>query len=177
MDLSIFRLGEIEIMNYQYPKDSLVEGVKVKELKALPDDRGKLMEILRSDEPMFEKFGQVYVTVCKPRVVKGWHYHKEQTDHFVCLGGKAKVVLYDARKESRTFGKINEFILGWENPILVKIPTFVYHGFTALGDQEAMILNIPTQTYCYQDPDEFRASPFSSEIPYDWGNVDRKLSR
>ncbi|MBI1977681.1 MAG: dTDP-4-dehydrorhamnose 3,5-epimerase family protein, partial [Candidatus Omnitrophica bacterium] len=95
-------------MNYRYPKESLIEGVKVKELKVLPDDRGKLMEILRSDEPIFEKFGQVYVTVCKPSVVKGWHYHKEQTDHFVCLNGKAKVVLYDARKESHTFRKINE---------------------------------------------------------------------
>ncbi|MBI4395402.1 MAG: dTDP-4-dehydrorhamnose 3,5-epimerase family protein [Candidatus Omnitrophica bacterium] len=156
--------------------DSLIEGVKVKTLKAIPDERGKLMEILRSDEPMFEKFGQVYVTVCKPRVVKGWHYHKLQVDHFVCLQGKAKVVLYDARESSRTYKLINEFIMGWENPIMVKIPTFVYHGFAALEGNEAMILNLPTEVYRYRDPDEFRADPFSSEIPYDWGDVDRAVS-
>lgn len=155
----------------------LIEGVRVKQLKPLTDDRGKLMELLRCDEEIFEKFGQTYVTICKPRIVKGWHYHKKQTDHFICLKGKAKVVLYDCRKTSKTYGLVNEFIMGWDNPVLVKIPTYVYHGFTALGNEEAMILNVPTEVYQYKDPDEFRASPFSGEIPYDWGDVDRELSR
>jgi dTDP-4-dehydrorhamnose 3,5-epimerase len=156
---------------------NLIEGVHVKTLKPIHDERGSLMELLRSDEPMFKKFGQAYVTICKPRVVKGWHYHKQQTDHFVCLKGSAKVVLYDARKDSKTFGEINEFVMGWEHPILLQIPTYVYHGFTALGNQEAMILNLPTEPYRYSEPDEFRASPFSGEIPYDWGDVDREKSR
>ncbi len=157
-------------------EQSWIEGVKIKELKVLPDERGKLMEILRSDESMFERFGQAYVTICKPRIVKGWHYHKLQVDHFVCLQGKAKVVLYDPRKDSKTYGKLNEFVIGLENPLLIKIPTFVYHGFTAVGNQDAMILNIPTEVYRYSEPDEFRADPFSKEIPYDWGNVDKAIS-
>ena len=155
----------------------LIEDVQIKPLKPILDERGLLMELLRSDEPIFERFGQIYVTICKPRIVKGWHYHKVQTDHFVCLQGKAKVVLYDARKKSKTYGKINEFVIGWHNPMMIKIPTYVYHGFTSADDQEAMILNIPTEVYRYQDPDEFRTSPFTSEIPYDWGNVGRALSR
>ena len=155
----------------------LIEGVQVKELKKLTDERGLLMEILRSDEPIYEKFGQAYITVVKPRVVKGWHYHKFQTDHFVGLQGKPKVVLYDARKESPTYGLINEFVIGMENPIMVKIPTYVYHGFTALGKESAMILNLPTEVYHYKEPDEFRASPFAPEIPYEWGDVDRSVSR
>ena len=157
--------------------DSLIVGVRVKTLKPIPDERGLLMEILRSDEPIYERFGQAYVTVCKPRIVKGWHYHKVQVDHFVCLAGTAKVVLYDGREGSKTFGKINEFVMGWENQILVKIPTYVYHGFTALGHEPAAILNLPTEVYRNSNPDEFRADPFSKEIPYDWGNVDRALSR
>lgn len=156
---------------------SLIEGVQLKQLKPISDDRGRLMEILRSDESMFEQFGQVYVTVCKPRVVKGWHYHKVQVDHFVCLQGKAKVVLYDAREPSKTYRKINEFTLGWDHPLLIKIPTFVFHGFTALENQEAMILNLPTEVYQNDHPDEFRMSPFSKEIPYDWGDVDQTVSR
>ena len=163
-------------MEQRFKTTPLIEGVKVKELKVLADERGKLMEILRSDEPMFERFGQAYVTLCKPRVVKGWHYHKVQADHFVCLQGIAKVVLYDPREGSKTRGNINEFIMSWEHPLLVKIPTFVYHGFTAVGDQEAVILNIPTEVYRYAEPDEFRADPFSPEIPYDWGDVDEKVS-
>ena len=157
--------------------DSLIEGVKVKELKILSDERGKLMEILRSDDPIFEQFGQAYVTVCKPQIVKGWHYHKVQVDHFICLQGKAKVVLYDPREESKTYGKTNEFIIGWDNQLMIKIPTLVYHGFTALGKQEAMILNLPTELYHYDQPDEFREDPFSKQIPYDWGKVDRTVSR
>lgn len=155
----------------------LIQDVKIKQLKPIPDERGKLMELLRSDEAMFERFGQVYVTVCKPRVVKGWHYHKLQVDHFVCLQGNAKVVLYDGRAGSKTHQMINEFIMGWDNPIMVKIPTYVYHGFTALGKGDAMILNIPTEVYKYAEPDEFRASPFTDEIPYDWGDVDRNISK
>ena len=155
----------------------LINGVQIKELKVLPDERGCLMEILRSDEPIFEKFGQAYITVVKPRVVKGWHYHKHQVDHFVGLRGQPKVVLYDVRKDSSTYGLVNEFVIGFTNPIMVKIPTYVYHGFTAMGSEDAMILNLPTEVYCYQEPDEFRASPFTSEIPYDWGDVDRTISR
>ena len=164
-------------MDQTLKQNSLIQGVKVKELKVVPDGRGRLMEILRSDEAIFDRFGQVYVTVCKPRIVKGWHYHKVQTDHFVCLQGVAKVVLYDGREHSKTYRQINEFTMGWSNPVLVKIPTFVYHGFTAVGSQEAMILNIPTEVYHHAQPDEFRADPFSGEIPYDWGDVDKAVSR
>ena len=155
----------------------LIDGVQVKNLKVLPDERGLLMEILRSDEAIYEKFGQAYITVVKPRVVKGWHYHKFQTDHFVGLHGEPKVVLYDARKASPTFGAVNEFVLGMKNPLLVKIPTYVYHGFTAIGNEDAMILNLPTEVYHYKEPDEFRADPFTKEIPYDWGNVDKRVSK
>jgi len=175
MDFRITPSGDR--MKKDVPTDSFIEGVKVKELKIISDERGKLMEILRSDEPIFERFGQAYVTVCKPRVVKGWHYHKIQADHFVCLQGAAKVVLYDPRKESKTYGEINEFMIGWDNQLMIKIPTFVYHGFTALGNQDAIILNIPTEVYHYDQPDEFRENPFSKQIPYDWGDVDKTASR
>ncbi|GAF82248.1 unnamed protein product, partial [marine sediment metagenome] len=48
----------------------MIDGVKVKVLKVNIDERGRLMEILRSDDPIFEKFGQVYMTTCKPGFVK-----------------------------------------------------------------------------------------------------------
>ena len=155
----------------------MIRDVVVKKLKPIVDDRGSLMEILRSDEDIFDRFGQCYVTVVHPGIVKGWHYHKVQYDHFCCLRGTAKVVLYDAREGSKTRGEVNEFILGLESPLLVKIPPYVFHGFTAVGDEDAMILNLPTQPYRYEAPDEYRESPFSDKIPYDWGCVDRQRSR
>ena len=155
----------------------MIQDVVVKKLKPIVDDRGLLMEILRSDESIFDRFGQCYVTVVHPRIVKGWHYHKIQFDHFVCLRGTAKVVLYDGREDSKTFGEVNEFILSLEAPMMVKIPPYVFHGFTACGEEDAMILNLPTEVYRYENPDEYRESPFSGKIPYDWGLVDRAKSR
>jgi dTDP-4-dehydrorhamnose 3,5-epimerase len=42
-------------------------------------------------------------------VVKGWHYHKKQIDNMVVIKGMMKVVLYDSRKDSKTYGEVNEF--------------------------------------------------------------------
>lgn len=147
----------------------LIEGVKVRKLKPIPDERGRLMEMLRSDWEEYEKFGQVYVTTCYPGVVKGWHYHKKQTDHFICVHGMAKVVLYDGRENSSTKGRINEFFMGEKNPLLLKIPPLVMHGFKAMGTETAYIINIPTELYNYEKPDEYRLPPDTDEIPYDWG--------
>ncbi len=155
----------------------MIQDVEVKKLKPVRDDRGMLMEILRSDDSLFQRFGQCYITVVYPKVVKGWHYHRLQYDHFCCLQGTAKVVLYDGREGSKTEGEVNEFILSLESPLLVKIPPFVFHGFTAVGEEQAMILNIPTEPYNHKEPDEYRESPFSDKIPYDWGWVDRARSR
>ena len=155
----------------------MIEGVVVKKLKPIVDDRGFLMEILRTDDEMFDRFGQCYVTAVHPGIVKGWHYHKKQYDHFCCLQGTARVVLYDPRTNSKTHREVNEFILSLETPLVVKIPPYVFHGFAAEGKQGALILNLPTEPYHYSDPDEYRESPFSGKIPYDWGLVDREKSR
>ncbi len=146
----------------------MIHGVAIKKLKVIPDERGRLMEILRSDEDIFTKFGQVYVTTAYPGVVKGWHYHKKQTDHFAVISGMIKLVLYDGRKDSPTKEEINEFFLGEHNPTLVKIPQLVYHGFKCIGEQEAICINIPTEVYDYDKPDEFRVDPHKNEIPYAW---------
>ena len=152
----------------------MIDGVKVKQLKVLPDDRGRLMEVLRSDEPFFEKFGQVYVTTCVPGVAKAWHFHKLQSDFFTCVKGKMRLVLYDSRDNSPTKGKINEFIISMsENPVLVKIPQLVYHGFECASDEEAIVINIPDRAYnrppfSAEQPDEHRLPFDSKDIPYKW---------
>ena len=146
----------------------MIEGVKTKPLKVIPDERGRLMEMLRSDDDLFEEFGQVHMTTAYPGVVKAWHYHKEQTDHFVVVKGMMKVVLYDNRDDSPTKGEVNEFFMGEHNQILLKIPKNVFHGFKCISEEEAIVINIPTKTYNYKEPDEFREAWDSDKIPYDW---------
>ena len=89
----------------------MIEGIKIKKLKIISDHRGRLMEILRSDDEIFKKFGQVYMTTVSPGIVKGWHYHKKQSDTIVCIKGKLRLGLYDSRKGSKTKGEIQEMML------------------------------------------------------------------
>lgn len=161
-----------EKLNIREKTVTVIHGVKVKKLKTIPDERGRLMEMLRSDDEIFIKFGQIYLTTAYPGVVKGWHYHKIQTDHFVVVQGMMKIVLYDGRKDSSTFGQINEFIAGTHNPVLIQIPPMVTHGFKCIGEHEAMVINCPTEVYNYNSPDEYRMDPYSNEIPYNWERKD-----
>ena len=150
----------------------MIEGVRTKVLKVIPDERGRLMEMLRSDDEIFLGFGQVYLTTVYPGVVKGWHYHKKQVDNFVVVRGMMKVVLYDDREGSPTRGEVNEFFLGEHRPLLLQIPAGVCHGFKCIGQEEALVINLPTEVYRYDDPDEYRIDPHDNDIPYDWGRRD-----
>lgn len=150
----------------------MIEGVKIKTLKIIPDERGRLMEILRKDDEIFKDFGQAYMTTAYPGVVKAWHYHKVQTDNMVVLSGMMKIVLYDSRKGSPTFDQVNEFFAGAYNPILLQIPNLVYHGFKCISQEEAIVVNIPTEVYNYKEPDEFRIDAHNNDIPYDWARKD-----
>ena len=146
----------------------MIEGVKLKKLKVIPDERGRLMEILRVDEELFQKFGQVYMTTTSPGVIKGWHLHKIQTDNIVCLKGMIKLALYDPRQESRTKNGVNEFFIGEHNPVLIQVPKDVYHGWKCISASEAIVINCPTEAYDYEQPDEHRLSYDTDKIPYDW---------
>jgi dTDP-4-dehydrorhamnose 3,5-epimerase len=150
----------------------MIEGVKAKKLKVIPDERGRLMEIFRCDDESFVKFGQVYLSTTYPGVVKGWHYHKLQTDNIACVKGMLKLVLYDNRENSATKGEVNEFFLGEHNPMLVQVPKGVYHGWKCVSESEAFVINCPTEPYNYSQPDEHRLDPHKNDIPYKWDRKD-----
>ncbi len=151
----------------------MINGVAVKKLKPIADERGRVMEILRSDDDIFRKFGQVYITTAYPGVVKGWHFHKVQTDFFTCVAGMMKLVLVDQRPDSKTKGEVNEFFIGVHNPVLVTIPPGILHGFKCISETEAMVINCPTEPYNPAAPDEFRVDAHSKDVPYDWARKDR----
>jgi dTDP-4-dehydrorhamnose 3,5-epimerase len=150
----------------------MIDGVKTRKLRHIPDERGYLMEMLRSDWEEYDKFGQVYITAVYPGAVKGWHYHRIQTDHFICVHGMAKVVLYDGREGSPTHGEVNEFFMGQQNPMLLKIPPGVMHGFKGISQEMTLIVNVPTELYNYEQPDEYRLPAHTDQIPYDWSRKD-----
>ena len=146
----------------------MIDGVHIKKLKYIKDERGRLMEVFRVDDLSFRKFGQAYVTTAKPGVVKAWHYHRLQDDNIALITGRVRFGLYDARVGSKTFGEVMDLVADEENPVLVHIPAGIYHGFKAMGDKETMVMNVPTEAYNHNAPDEFRVDPFENDIPFDW---------
>jgi dTDP-4-dehydrorhamnose 3,5-epimerase len=149
-----------------------IDGVKIKSLRLIPDERGWLMEILRVDDPdLYTKFGQVYVSATYPGVVKAWHYHKVQVDHFACVSGMVKLVLIDTRPGSPTEGAVNEFFVGTQNPQIIQVPNLVYHGWKCISVEPSLVVNVPTEPYHYTDPDEYRVEAHGV-LPYDWSRHD-----
>lgn len=146
----------------------MIEGVKVKLLKVIPDSRGRLMEILRVSETKVQP-QQVYLTTAYENVVKDkeyFHMHKNQTDFLCCIKGKIRLILVDVRENSKTKGEINEFDMGDENFCLVTIPKRILHAFKSLR-KEAFIINCIDPEYDRENPDEFRIK----NKYYDWDKL------
>jgi dTDP-4-dehydrorhamnose 3,5-epimerase len=150
----------------------MIEGVRTKQLRVVPDERGRLMEILRADDDLFQQFGQVYISTTYPRVVKAWHFHKIQADNIAVVKGMLKLALYDPREGSPTKGEVNEFYIGEHNPMLIHVPKEVCHGWMCISEEESIAINIPTEAYNYDEPDEYRIHPHDNDIPYDWKRKD-----
>ena len=146
----------------------MIQGVEIKQLARHADERGYLMELLRSDDPIFTKFGQCYVSLNYPGVVRAWHYHKKQDDHFVVVKGMCRVGLYDMREGSPTRGEVNDLCLGDHNPILLKIPVGVVHGYKTIGVEPSLLINFPSEVYNRQEPDEHRLPWNTDQIPFNW---------
>lgn len=150
----------------------MIEGVIVSPLRRLPDDRGKIMHIMKSSDAEYNTFGEVYCSTVYPKVVKGWHLHKLMTLNYVVLKGKIKFVLFDPRKESPSYGKFQEIYIGEDNYVRVTVPPNVWNGFMGLGLEEAYVINF---TDIPHDPDEIvRMDPHEKDIiNYDWSIKDR----
>jgi len=146
----------------------LIEGVHVAPLKLLPNERGRLMEVQRRDDPHCPGIGQVYVTQSFNGVVKAWYRHARQIDQLAVVTGLVKLVLYDDRAGSVSCGEVCEIILGELAPKLVLIPPGVWHGFQAIGTQDAFLLHINSEPFDSERPDEDRLAADDPSIPYRW---------
>ena len=124
------------------------------------------MHMLRNDDPHFTEFGEIYFSVVYPGVIKGWHLHSRMTINYAVVDGSIKLVLYDQRKSSPTYQRIQEIVFGQVNYQLVRVPPGVVNGFTAVGGQRALVANCADIPH---DPNEItRIDPFTPTIPYDW---------
>lgn len=149
----------------------MIEGVLIKPLRKICDERGMVMHMLRRDDPHFEQFGEIYFSAAYPNVIKGWHEHSKQVQFYTVIQGMIKLVLYDNRPKSPTHKEIMEIFMGEDNYQLVRIPTGVINGFKAVGSKTAVVANCATLPH---QPDEIvRYDPHGDKVPYRWDRVDR----
>jgi dTDP-4-dehydrorhamnose 3,5-epimerase len=149
----------------------MIEGVIIKPLRQILDERGKIMHMIRNDDPEFINFGEIYFSCIYPGVIKGWHIHKKMTLNYAVPFGTIKLVLYDDRISSKTCGELQEIFLGPENYCLVQIPPLVWNGFKGVGTTPSIVANCSTIPH---DPAEIeRKNPEDSSIPYKWELINR----
>jgi len=159
----------------------MIDGVKIKFLKVFkdipdtnnPDEKpGYLMEVLRSDENLLQKFGQTTFTVAYPGTIKAFHWHKKQDDLWFIAEGKAQIVLHDLREASPTFGETQVVMAEGETPQLILIPIGVAHGYKVLGEKPALLFYHTTEPYNAKEPDEERIPYDDPVIGFDWENFE-----
>lgn len=142
--------------------EGIIPGVIAKPLKKVVNERGGLLEIQRNDDNIYPGFGQVYTTLTFPGVIKAWYRHQNQTDQLIVLSGEMKLVLFDAQNN------INEFILTTAEPMLVKIPPQIWHGFQSIGKEHLLTLHLNDTPHDFNAPDEERIPPHDERVPYTW---------
>jgi dTDP-4-dehydrorhamnose 3,5-epimerase len=143
-----------------------VEGVGVFPLKQFADERGKVMHMLRADAPHFERFGEIYFSVIRPGAIKAWKRHRVVTQNLAVPLGRIRLVVFDSREASRTFGAVQEMDLGEGDYALVRIPPMLWYGFRGMAAGDSLIANCASLPH---DPAEAESiSPDSGLVPYRW---------
>ena len=147
----------------------LIDGVKVRKATTQMDHRGTLCEVYDARWGFTEEpITYIYQFVLRPEIVKAWIVHYKQMDRLFFSLGTAKLVLYDDREDSPTHQMVNKFHFGTEDRAMVTIPPHVFHGVKNVGNNDVLVMNLPTQPYLHDDPDKYRLPPDSYLIPYKW---------
>jgi dTDP-4-dehydrorhamnose 3,5-epimerase len=157
------------------PAQTLLDGVKVMEVRNVSKRDGLLTEVFRTDWKIDDGgVDQVFQVVLGPGEVSAWHVHRATRDRLFVNHGSVRIVLYDARRASPTHGGINQFQFGSHRPALVLVPPGVWHGLQNLRDEESLVLNMVDRAYSYEDPDHWRLPPDSAVIPYEFDFAPRR---
>jgi dTDP-4-dehydrorhamnose 3,5-epimerase len=158
----------------------MLEGVKLIDIKKLPDERGFFAEVFRQDWKEFvgdDKAVQANLSMVYPGVIKAWHRHKRgQVDYFLVINGAIKLCAYDENKK-----QLDEIVLSSERLQIARVPGHYWHGSKALGSKPALMLYFVTNLYDYKNPDEERKEWNDPSIidpktgkPFDWNKLPHK---
>jgi dTDP-4-dehydrorhamnose 3,5-epimerase len=147
-----------------------IDGVRYRLARPVSHHHGHLTEVFRADWGITElPIVQVNLTTTFPGRVRAWGLHRFTVDRLFAATGSFCIVCFDGRRNSPTFGCVNEFVLGEHNQGLVVIPPGVYHGWKNVGPDEASIISMPSRLYDHDGPDRW-------ELPWDSDEARRAIT-
>lgn len=155
--------------DWQPSDQQRIDGVFVRESRNVIKGNGLLTEMFRTDwlpPGQTATIDQVFQVALNPGGLSAWHAHGVSTDRLFAVSGQLLIVLYDARRDSPSHGRINEFRCGLARPMLIVVPPGIWHGVHNIGPEPAILINMVDQAYRYEDPDHWRVPADSPEIPY-----------
>lgn len=133
----------------------MLEGLKIYELRKLPDEQGFSCELLRMDwkEILGEEWiVQADLSCSYPGMVRGWYRHlRGQTDYFIVLEGAMKICAY-----SEETGELDEVIASEDKLQVVRVPGHYWHGSKTISVKPSLTIYFVTRLYNYKDPDQQR---------------------
>ena len=150
-----------------------IDGVKLKPLVKIEDDRGKLLHMLRENSDEFKRVGEIYFSFTKSNFTKGWYRHKKNTLNIAVIFGVSKFVLFDARQSSFTYKNICEIKLSLENYSLLTIPPMVWYSFKNIGEKEIIIANCTP--FVHNEIEREKLPINTKRIPYNWDLIEKGL--
>ena len=144
----------------------LIDGLTVSPLVPNIDERGSLTELLTTRDGPIEPIVHVYQVTASAGSIRAWVYHSRQYDRLAFVTGRFRIALYDIRPGSRTPNRLNVFVLGNDEPALVRIPPLVIHGVQNIGGETGTFINMPTRPYDPKHPDKRRLPQHDPRIPF-----------
>jgi UDP-2-acetamido-2,6-beta-L-arabino-hexul-4-ose reductase len=114
-------------------------------LKSMSDDRGRFVEVIRSNSQ-----GQVSISYTNVGVTRGNHFHTRKVERFAVVEGKAKI-------ELRRIGEATKysFVLNGDSPEFIDIPVWYTHNITNIGDSILLTVFWINEHYNELDPDTY----------------------
>jgi UDP-2-acetamido-2,6-beta-L-arabino-hexul-4-ose reductase len=126
--------------------------VKIINLETKKDQRGWLAELLHGRDLKNKEFGQLLITVAKPGITKGGHYHLRKEEWFIVISGRGELKFINNKTREET-----KIILDEKKLKAVQIPLNTMHWIKNLGKKDLHLLAYCNEEFNPEDTDTFIA--------------------
>ena len=109
------------------------------------DERGSFTELVRTFDS-----GQFSVSISKPGVVRGNHYHNTKMERFIVIKGKAKITFTSIINNDSY-----EFFVDDTDIKIVTIPVGYTHNIVNIGDDEKILAIWCNELFDKEHPDTY----------------------